>query len=86
MTKGGIADVAKLAEELREAYATQIEEDPDFPGLTSLELGGAWGVSDGTVSMRLNALHAAGKLETGRRYVESIDGVKRPSPVYRIKE
>ncbi len=84
--RGVEPNITKLAEELRQAYAEELSSDPDFPGLTSAELKDVWSVSSGIVSNRLRALMAAGKLETGRRMVESIDGIVRPSPVYRVKE
>ena len=86
MKQGAEPDVAQLAEALRQAYAEALSKDPDFPGLTSAELEKIWGTSRGTTGDRLKALKEAGKLESGRRMVESIDGVMRPSPVYRIKE
>jgi hypothetical protein len=86
MTKGAEPDVARLAEELREAYADELLADPGFPGLTTRELREVWRVSHGTVNERLQTLHAAGKLEAGRKLIMSVDGIMRPSPCYRIKE
>ena len=57
---------------------------PEGSGLTSAELCTQIGIGDDALLRRLKALKAQGRLEVTRGYRESIDGIMRIVPVYRI--
>ena len=78
-----------MAEPIREdewlAALEAMQQRPDDPGLTCVELSELWGCSTRTALARLRQLHRTGRLTGGRKMVEGIDGRRSQVPCYRLK-
>lgn len=57
----------------------------DDSGFTTRELSALWGCSGAMVHNRLRKLKDMGRLSSGRKLVERIDGTLNPVPVYLLK-
>lgn len=73
--------------ELLQAIQDAMQATPDNPSgaLTREDLQDQLELSTYSVRKFLKQLHKAGKLEVVKVYRETIDGVKRPTPAYRIR-
>lgn len=70
-----------------DAWRTELErvmQKAGGEGLTAQEIQDITGMSRHMTSIKLAALHRAGRLKSDRRLVQGRDGISRPIPVYVI--
>jgi hypothetical protein len=82
--EGGIVKPIR-ADEWRTELESALRRAGD-DGLTTQEIVTLMDRSNHYVSVKLAALFRAGKIKSGRRYIEGRDGITRPIPVYVIQK